>query len=85
MLGLFSSSRKALAMVLPIDGRAQVRGRQDLPLSMSTGPRSTRWREVPRYIRFVEQMPMTVTGQAQTFAMRQQMIDELKPSIARTA
>ncbi|WP_284619799.1 AMP-binding protein [Aquabacterium humicola] len=41
--------------------------------------------KVPRYIRFVEQMPMTVTGKAQKFVMRQQMIDELKLSIARTA
>jgi fatty-acyl-CoA synthase len=33
--------------------------------------------KVPRYIRFVEDMPMTVTGKAQKFVMREHMIKEL--------
>jgi fatty-acyl-CoA synthase len=34
--------------------------------------------KVPRYIRFVDEMPMTVTGKVQKFVMRERMIDELK-------
>ncbi|CAB3963835.1 MULTISPECIES: AMP-binding protein [Burkholderia] len=34
--------------------------------------------KVPRYIRFVDDMPMTVTGKAQKFAMRESMIRELE-------
>ncbi|MDQ2088951.1 AMP-binding protein [Marimonas arenosa] len=33
--------------------------------------------KVPRYIRFVTEMPMTVTGKPQKFVMRDQMIEEL--------
>jgi fatty-acyl-CoA synthase len=33
--------------------------------------------KVPRYIKFVENFPMTVTGKIQKFAMREQMIAEL--------
>ena len=33
--------------------------------------------KVPRYIKFVEDFPMTVTGKIQKFAMRDFMIDEL--------
>lgn len=33
--------------------------------------------KVPRYIRFAEEMPMTVTGKAQKFVMRDCMIEEL--------
>jgi fatty-acyl-CoA synthase len=33
--------------------------------------------KVPRYVRFVTELPMTVTGKAQKFLMRQQMIDSL--------
>ena len=33
--------------------------------------------KVPRYIRFVEDMPMTVTGKVQKFIMRERMIEEL--------
>jgi fatty-acyl-CoA synthase len=33
--------------------------------------------KVPRYIKFVEDFPMTVTGKIQKFAMRDLMIDEL--------
>jgi fatty-acyl-CoA synthase len=32
--------------------------------------------KVPRHIRFVAELPMTVTGKAQKFLMRQRMIDE---------
>jgi fatty-acyl-CoA synthase len=34
--------------------------------------------KVPRYIRFVEEMPMTVTGKAQKFVMRERMTEELQ-------
>ena len=34
--------------------------------------------KVPRYIRFVEEFPMTVTGKPQKFVMRDRMIDELR-------
>jgi fatty-acyl-CoA synthase len=40
---------------------------------------------VPRYIRFVEEMPMTVTGKAQKFVMRERMIQELKLNQTKTA
>jgi fatty-acyl-CoA synthase len=33
--------------------------------------------KVPRYVRFVSELPMTVTGKAQKFLMREQMIKEL--------
>jgi fatty-acyl-CoA synthase len=41
--------------------------------------------KIPRYIRFVETYPMTVTGKVQKFAMRQAMVDELKIEEAATA
>jgi fatty-acyl-CoA synthase len=41
--------------------------------------------KVPRHIRFVAELPMTVTGKAQKFLMRQRMIDELGLSEQRTA
>ncbi|TAM53029.1 MAG: AMP-binding protein [Paraburkholderia sp.] len=34
--------------------------------------------KVPRYVRFVDEMPMTVTGKVQKFVMRERMIDELE-------
>jgi fatty-acyl-CoA synthase len=34
--------------------------------------------KVPRYVRFVDELPMTVTGKAQKFIMRDRMIEELK-------
>jgi fatty-acyl-CoA synthase len=33
--------------------------------------------KIPRYIKFVDMFPMTVTGKVQKFAMREQMITEL--------
>jgi fatty-acyl-CoA synthase len=33
--------------------------------------------KIPRYVRFVTDFPMTVTGKVQKFRMREQMIDEL--------
>jgi len=39
--------------------------------------------KVPRYVRFVDELPMTVTGKAQKFVMRERMIEELK--LHRTA
>jgi fatty-acyl-CoA synthase len=41
--------------------------------------------KVPRYIRFVNELPMTVTGKAQKFVMRAKMIEELGLKEARTA
>ena len=41
--------------------------------------------KIPRYIRFVTEMPMTVTGKVQKFVMRDRMIDELKLTVAATA
>ena len=40
---------------------------------------------MPRYIRFVEAFPMTVTGKIQKFIMRQKMIEELKLEVSKTA
>ena len=37
--------------------------------------------KVPRYVRFVDHFPMTVTGKIQKFIMRERMIAELKPNI----
>jgi len=33
--------------------------------------------KVPRYVRFVSEFPMTVTGKVQKFLMRERMIEEL--------
>ena len=33
--------------------------------------------KIPRYIRFVDAFPMTITGKVQKFAMRDTMIEEL--------
>ena len=41
--------------------------------------------KVPRYVRFVDEMPMTITGKVQKFVMRERMIDELKLVAAKTA
>jgi fatty-acyl-CoA synthase len=41
--------------------------------------------KVPRYIRFVAEMPMTITGKVQKFVMRDKMIEELGLSVAKTA
>ena len=41
--------------------------------------------KIPRYIRFVTDMPMTITGKVQKFMMRKQMIDELGLAETRTA
>jgi len=41
--------------------------------------------KIPRYIRFVEELPMTVTGKVQKFVMREKMIAELKLAIDKTA
>jgi fatty-acyl-CoA synthase len=41
--------------------------------------------KVPRYVRFVGELPMTVTGKAQKFVMRRQMIDALGLVEAKTA
>ena len=41
--------------------------------------------KVPRYILFVSEFPMTITGKVQKFAMREHMIKELGLSIEKTA
>jgi fatty-acyl-CoA synthase len=41
--------------------------------------------KVPRHIRFVAEFPMTVTGKAQKFVMKQRMIDELGLVAEKTA
>ncbi|MEP6501970.1 MAG: AMP-binding protein, partial [Betaproteobacteria bacterium] len=41
--------------------------------------------KVPRYVRFVDELPMTVTGKAQKFVMRDRMIEELRLAAAATA
>ena len=41
--------------------------------------------KVPKYIRFVDELPMTVTGKVQKFVMREQMIGLLHLSEHRTA
>ncbi|MDR5810335.1 AMP-binding protein [Caballeronia sp. LZ019] len=41
--------------------------------------------KIPRYIRFVDELPMTVTGKAQKFVMRARMIDEFKLAESKTA
>jgi fatty-acyl-CoA synthase len=41
--------------------------------------------KVPRYIKFVDEFPMTVTGKIQKFIMRERMIAELGLKVAKTA
>ena len=41
--------------------------------------------KVPRYIRFVPEMPMTITGKVQKFVMREQMVEALRLAADRTA
>jgi len=41
--------------------------------------------KVPRYIRFVDDMPMTITGKVQKFVMRERMMAELQLQEAKTA
>ncbi len=41
--------------------------------------------KTPRYVRFVDAFPMTVTGKAQKFLMRQAMMQELSLIEEKTA
>ncbi len=41
--------------------------------------------KVPRYIKFVDEFPMTVTGKVQKFVMREMMIEELNLAEVKTA
>ena len=41
--------------------------------------------KIPRYIRFVDEFPMTVTGKIQKFIIRKKMIEELQLTEAKTA
>jgi fatty-acyl-CoA synthase len=41
--------------------------------------------KVPRYVKFVDAFPMTVTGKIQKFIMREQTISELGLKVQKTA
>ena len=41
--------------------------------------------KAPRYVRFVQEFPMTVTGKVQKFVMREKMIEELGLEVEKTA
>jgi fatty-acyl-CoA synthase len=41
--------------------------------------------KIPRYVKFVDDFPMTVTGKIQKFVMREQMIRELELTVEKTA
>lgn len=41
--------------------------------------------KIPRYVRFVKEFPMTVTGKIQKFLIRKAMIEELQLEEERTA
>jgi fatty-acyl-CoA synthase len=41
--------------------------------------------KIPRYVRFVSEFPLTVTGKVQKFVMREQMCAELDTQVERTA
>jgi fatty-acyl-CoA synthase len=41
--------------------------------------------KIPRYVRFVDEMPLTVTGKVQKFAMREEMIRSMNLSEKKTA
>lgn len=41
--------------------------------------------KIPRYIRFVDEFPMTVTGKIQKFVMRDSMVEELSSGLSETA
>jgi fatty-acyl-CoA synthase len=41
--------------------------------------------KIPKYIRFVDELPMTVTGKVQKFVMRERMIDDLRLKEDKTA
>jgi len=41
--------------------------------------------KIPRYVKFVEEFPMTVTGKVQKFLMRERMIEELGLVVEKTA
>jgi len=41
--------------------------------------------KIPRYVRFVDEFPMTVTGKVQKFLIREKMIEELGLTIEKTA
>jgi len=41
--------------------------------------------KIPRYVRFVDEFPMTVTGKVQKFLIRQRMIEELGLRVSETA
>jgi fatty-acyl-CoA synthase len=41
--------------------------------------------KIPRYVKFVDGFPMTVTGKVQKYVMRQQMIAELELTVEKTA
>ncbi|MDZ7812267.1 MAG: hypothetical protein U5L74_03745, partial [Ideonella sp.] len=50
-----------------------------------TGGENIAHYKVPRYIRFVDELPITVTGKPQKFVMRELMMRELGLSLMATA
>jgi len=54
------------------------------PAGHSAGP-CIRFHEIPRYIVFVEEFPMTLTGRVQKFVMRARMTELLGLSEVETA
>ena len=41
--------------------------------------------KIPRYVRFVDAFPMTITGKIQKFVMREQMVKDLGLTVRKTA
>jgi fatty-acyl-CoA synthase len=41
--------------------------------------------KIPRYVKFVDEFPMTVTGKIQKFIIREKMVEELKLEVVKTA
>ena len=78
-----------LAVVIHSNGKTATSG---LYVLLRAGNVQRPWQETqvfgvqdPRYIRFVSELPKTVTGKAQKFAMREAMMRELGVREARTA
>ena len=58
-------------------GRAAVRRGAERGHGEGVLPRRIAHFKVPRYIKFVDEYPMTVTGKVQKYKMREVAIDEL--------
>jgi fatty-acyl-CoA synthase len=66
-----------------------IRRREDMSLNenevVSFCRASIAHHKTPRYVRFVDSFPMTVTGKAQKFLMRETMMEELALAEEKTA